>query len=125
MLEVIQSDFQRTIKDTNAAEEKAAKEHTKFLGEADTSTSEKQTAMDAKNKFLSETVEQLDGETAQMNTQLSTLRSAVEELAVLDEECGAAVSYEERKAAREAEIEALQEAVDRINLFIATQIPAR
>eukprot|EP00933_Yihiella_yeosuensis_P007660 TRINITY_DN1127_c0_g1_i1.p1 TRINITY_DN1127_c0_g1~~TRINITY_DN1127_c0_g1_i1.p1 ORF type:complete len:751 (-),score=277.59 TRINITY_DN1127_c0_g1_i1:76-2205(-) len=125
MLEVIQSDFQRSIKDTTEAEEKAAKEHTKFLGEADISTSEKKTAVDAKNKFLAETVEQLDEETSSMNTQLTTLRSAVEELAVLDEECGSQISYEERKAAREEEIEALQEAVDRINLFIATQIPAR
>eukprot|EP00933_Yihiella_yeosuensis_P007661 TRINITY_DN1127_c0_g1_i2.p1 TRINITY_DN1127_c0_g1~~TRINITY_DN1127_c0_g1_i2.p1 ORF type:complete len:748 (-),score=267.99 TRINITY_DN1127_c0_g1_i2:59-2236(-) len=125
MLEVIQDDFKRSIKETTEAEEKAAKEHTKFLGEADISTSEKKTAVDAKSKFLAETVEQLDEETSSMNTQLTTLRSAVEELAVLDEECGSQISYEERKAAREEEIQALQEAVDRINLFIATQIPAR
>eukprot|EP00933_Yihiella_yeosuensis_P062439 TRINITY_DN65395_c0_g1_i1.p1 TRINITY_DN65395_c0_g1~~TRINITY_DN65395_c0_g1_i1.p1 ORF type:complete len:722 (+),score=279.68 TRINITY_DN65395_c0_g1_i1:87-2252(+) len=125
MLEVIQSDFQRSIKDITAAEDSAAKEHTKFVGEADISTSDKKTALDAKNKFHAETVEQLDEETSQINTQLGTLRSAVEELAVLDEECGSQISYEERKAAREEEIEALQEAVERINLFIATQIPAR
>eukprot|EP00933_Yihiella_yeosuensis_P030835 TRINITY_DN243_c0_g7_i1.p1 TRINITY_DN243_c0_g7~~TRINITY_DN243_c0_g7_i1.p1 ORF type:complete len:721 (+),score=270.55 TRINITY_DN243_c0_g7_i1:81-2243(+) len=121
MLEVIQSDFSRTISDTKAAEDRAAKEHTKFLGEADISTNKKKTAVDAKNKFLSETVEQLDEEESSLNTQLGILRSGVGELAALDEECGSQISYEERKAARAEEILALQGAIEHINSFIMAQ----
>eukprot|EP00933_Yihiella_yeosuensis_P042176 TRINITY_DN3670_c0_g1_i1.p1 TRINITY_DN3670_c0_g1~~TRINITY_DN3670_c0_g1_i1.p1 ORF type:complete len:716 (+),score=268.02 TRINITY_DN3670_c0_g1_i1:86-2233(+) len=121
MLEVIQSDFQRTISDTKAAEKTAGKEHTKFLGEADISTNKKKTASDAKQKFRSETIEQLDEETSTLNTQLGILRSAIGELAALDEECGSQVSYEERKAARAEEIKALQGAIEHINAFITAQ----
>eukprot|EP00933_Yihiella_yeosuensis_P030834 TRINITY_DN243_c0_g6_i1.p1 TRINITY_DN243_c0_g6~~TRINITY_DN243_c0_g6_i1.p1 ORF type:complete len:721 (+),score=301.18 TRINITY_DN243_c0_g6_i1:99-2261(+) len=121
MLEVIQSDFQRSISDTGAAEKSASKEHTKFLGEADISTNKKRTASDAKKKFLSETVEQLSEEESTLNTQLGILRSAIGELAALDEECGSQVSYEERKAARAEEIKALQGAIEHINAFITAQ----
>eukprot|EP00933_Yihiella_yeosuensis_P076916 TRINITY_DN868_c0_g2_i1.p1 TRINITY_DN868_c0_g2~~TRINITY_DN868_c0_g2_i1.p1 ORF type:complete len:571 (+),score=213.18 TRINITY_DN868_c0_g2_i1:188-1714(+) len=121
MLEVIQSDFQRSISDTKAAEKSAGKEHTKFLGEADISTNKKKTASDAKTKFLSETVEQLNEEESSLNTQLGILRSGIGELAALDEECGSQVSYEERKAARAEEIKALQGAIGHINAFITAQ----
>eukprot|EP00933_Yihiella_yeosuensis_P003358 TRINITY_DN1060_c0_g2_i2.p1 TRINITY_DN1060_c0_g2~~TRINITY_DN1060_c0_g2_i2.p1 ORF type:complete len:713 (+),score=270.34 TRINITY_DN1060_c0_g2_i2:71-2209(+) len=121
MLEVIQSDFQRTISDTKAAEKAASKEHTKFLGEADISTNKKKTAVDAKTKFHSETVEQLGEEESTLNTQLGILRSGIGELAALDEECGSQVSYEERKAARAEEIKALQGAIEHINAFITAQ----
>eukprot|EP00933_Yihiella_yeosuensis_P003361 TRINITY_DN1060_c0_g2_i5.p1 TRINITY_DN1060_c0_g2~~TRINITY_DN1060_c0_g2_i5.p1 ORF type:complete len:711 (+),score=269.08 TRINITY_DN1060_c0_g2_i5:102-2234(+) len=121
MLEVIQSDFQRTISDTKAAEKAAGKQHTKFLGEADISTNKKKTASDAKSKFLSETIEQLSEEESTLNTQLSILKSGIGELAALDEECGSQVSYEERKAARAEEIKALQGAIEHINAFITAQ----
>eukprot|EP00933_Yihiella_yeosuensis_P076917 TRINITY_DN868_c1_g1_i1.p1 TRINITY_DN868_c1_g1~~TRINITY_DN868_c1_g1_i1.p1 ORF type:complete len:193 (+),score=67.57 TRINITY_DN868_c1_g1_i1:86-580(+) len=121
MLQVIQSDFQRSIDDTKAAEKSASKGHTKFLGEADISTNKKKTAIDAKSKFLSETVEQLDTEESSLNTQIGILKSAVGELAALDEECGSQISYEERKAARAEEILALQGAIEHINSFIMAQ----
>eukprot|EP00933_Yihiella_yeosuensis_P031771 TRINITY_DN2538_c0_g1_i1.p1 TRINITY_DN2538_c0_g1~~TRINITY_DN2538_c0_g1_i1.p1 ORF type:complete len:717 (-),score=237.35 TRINITY_DN2538_c0_g1_i1:69-2219(-) len=121
MLEVIQSDFQRSVSDTKAAEKSASKQHTKFLGEADISTNKKKTASDAKKKFLSETVEQLGEEESSLNTQLGILRSGIGELAALDEECGSQVSYEERKAARAEEIKALQGAIEHINAFITAQ----
>eukprot|EP00933_Yihiella_yeosuensis_P042179 TRINITY_DN3670_c0_g2_i1.p1 TRINITY_DN3670_c0_g2~~TRINITY_DN3670_c0_g2_i1.p1 ORF type:complete len:721 (+),score=271.93 TRINITY_DN3670_c0_g2_i1:69-2231(+) len=121
MLQVIQSDFSRTISDTKAAEKAAGKEHTKFLGEADISTNEKKTASDTKKKFLSETIEQLDSEESSLNTQIGILKSAVGELAALDEECGSQISYEERKAARAEEILALQGAIEHINSFIMAQ----
>eukprot|EP00933_Yihiella_yeosuensis_P003362 TRINITY_DN1060_c0_g3_i1.p1 TRINITY_DN1060_c0_g3~~TRINITY_DN1060_c0_g3_i1.p1 ORF type:complete len:715 (+),score=290.31 TRINITY_DN1060_c0_g3_i1:125-2269(+) len=121
MIQVIQSDFTRTVEDTKAAEKSAVKAHTKFLGEADISTNKKKTAADNKQKFLSETVEQLDQEESSLNTQIGILKSAVGELAALDEECGSQISYEERKAARAEEILALQGAIEHINSFIMAQ----
>eukprot|EP00933_Yihiella_yeosuensis_P028897 TRINITY_DN2266_c0_g1_i1.p1 TRINITY_DN2266_c0_g1~~TRINITY_DN2266_c0_g1_i1.p1 ORF type:complete len:749 (-),score=267.83 TRINITY_DN2266_c0_g1_i1:207-2453(-) len=121
MLEVIESDFQRNIAETQAAEKQAAKAHKKFLGDSEITTGKKDSARKTKDKFHSETVEQLEQDESSIGTQLSVLKSAIGELASLDEECGVGISYEERKAAREEEIEALKEAIDHINSFILAQ----
>eukprot|EP00933_Yihiella_yeosuensis_P060815 TRINITY_DN6360_c1_g3_i1.p1 TRINITY_DN6360_c1_g3~~TRINITY_DN6360_c1_g3_i1.p1 ORF type:complete len:769 (+),score=272.59 TRINITY_DN6360_c1_g3_i1:155-2461(+) len=121
LMEVIESDFNRNIAETEAAEKKAVKDHTKFLGESEIATSEKEQAVKTKSRFLTETEEGLEENESSIGTQLSVLKSAIGELASLDEECGVGISYEERKMAREEEIEALKEAIEHINSFIIAQ----
>merc|ERR1719454_1161485 len=55
MLEVIQSDFERTIKETAEAEKKAAQEHLEFMTETGKSLNEKTVALKEKTKLKDET----------------------------------------------------------------------
>merc|ERR1719502_2032000 len=52
MLEVIQSDFERTIKETEEAEAKAEKDHLKFMTETGVSLGEKEVTHEQKTSEL-------------------------------------------------------------------------
>merc|ERR1719361_3121329 len=54
MLEVIESDFKRTVSETEAAEEQARQDHVAFLTETGMSEAEKTAATKEKTKFLSD-----------------------------------------------------------------------
>lgn len=118
MLEVIQSDFQRTITETKANEEKAKKEHDKFLGETKVAKAGKTKAKETNDQFLKETKEKLDQDLSSMGTQLTVLKGSLKELAALDKECGVGVTFEERAAARAREIDALKEAIQMMDGFL-------
>eukprot|EP00933_Yihiella_yeosuensis_P005677 TRINITY_DN110242_c0_g1_i1.p1 TRINITY_DN110242_c0_g1~~TRINITY_DN110242_c0_g1_i1.p1 ORF type:complete len:743 (-),score=247.25 TRINITY_DN110242_c0_g1_i1:206-2434(-) len=121
MLEVIQSDFKRTIAEYQANEKKAAKAHTAYLGEADISKESKKTAKTFNAGIISEAEDKLSEDETALKTQTGVLKSALKELAALEEACGPGVSYEERKAAREEEMKQLKKAIKLVNGFINAQ----
>merc|ERR1719199_914630 len=98
MLETIASDFERTHSTTEAAEAEAAREYVKFDRETKASISTKETG-------LKQTVNDL------MKTN-GDLEAALETLEKLRPACvDTGMSYEERVERREAEIEALKQAL--------------
>ena len=113
MLEVIESDFARLEADTKSAEASAAKEHTEFMDDSSSDKASKATDIEHK--------------TAKKQDESQALQTAEEDLAGTKEELDAAlqyfdklkpscvdagVSYEDRVARREEEIESLKQALE-------------
>jgi len=112
MLEVIESDFVRTVKETEAAESQAEDDHLKFTTETQSSLAEKKKATDIKTSQLDDTKEKLEKATDGMNDKTEVLVNTIKELLELQKTCiDTGMSYEERVAAREDEIEALKKAL--------------
>jgi len=112
MLDVIISDFKRTIKKTTAAEQKAHEEFVLFERETVTSISGKSTAkkLDEEQVVKDTAVHEKAMADLQMNMDLlDAALKAYEELVPTCVDTG--MSYAERVAAREAEIEALKKAL--------------
>jgi len=112
LLEVIASDFAQLEADTSAAEEVAQKSHEDFMAESKKSIAvkERKIEMDEADKASSE---------ASLNTAITDLKSTEDELLAADRyfeklkpQCvEAGVTFEERQAQRQAEIQSLQEAL--------------
>jgi len=113
MLEVIESDFARLEADTKSAEASAAKEHEEFMDDSSSDKASKATDIEHK--------------TAKKQDESQALQTAQEDLAGTQEELDAAlqyfdklkpscvdagVSYEDRVARREEEIESLKQALE-------------
>merc|ERR1719420_2755744 len=112
MLEVIVSDFKRTIKKTTAAEQKAHEDFVVFERETTTTISGKSTTkkLDEEQVVKDTAVHEKTFADFQMNTDLlDSALKAYEELVPTCVDTG--MSYAERVAAREAEIEALKKAL--------------
>lgn len=112
MLDVIKSDFERTISETKKAEIQAKADHLDFLTETGKSLAEKNMASDEKTKQHGQVVEEVvtDGESLQ--TTSSLLQNAIKELLDLKPACvDTGMSYEERISRREDEIEGLKKAL--------------
>jgi len=112
MLETIMSDFERTITDTRAEEATAVKDHDKFLAETEASTAAKTKAETIKKGQLDAVTKDLSDDDTALEGQITALKVAVQELKAHDEECGHGASFEDRKAARQREMEALKEAIE-------------
>eukprot|EP00747_Dinoflagellata_sp_TGD_P124070 gnl/TRDRNA2_/TRDRNA2_173942_c3_seq6.p1 gnl/TRDRNA2_/TRDRNA2_173942_c3~~gnl/TRDRNA2_/TRDRNA2_173942_c3_seq6.p1 ORF type:complete len:393 (-),score=102.95 gnl/TRDRNA2_/TRDRNA2_173942_c3_seq6:105-1187(-) len=116
MLEVIESDFARLEATTKAAEEGASKEYEEFMLDSKMDHTKKSTDLEhltAKKQDQSQTLtlkkEDLEG------TQ-KELTAAIAYYEKLKPDCvDSGVSYEEKVAARKAEIESLQEALKLLN----------
>jgi len=116
MLEVIETDFARLDADTTAAEKQAASEYDTFMTDAQA---------DKKQKHATEVQTKLDKDATEFQkSQTQKDLAAVEEelakandyYAYLKPSClEVKVSYEERVAARKAELESLNEAYDILN----------
>lgn len=117
-LEVIQSGFERAISETQALEEKAIKEHRELTGGIDVSSAEKDKALKVKTQSQIETAEEMSQQTSALKKETSTMKSALVELAALEEECGIGASYEQRKAARKEEMKVLKDAISIFNTLI-------
>lgn len=117
-LEVIQSGFERAISETQALEEKAIKEHRELTGDIDVSSAEKDKALKVKTQSQIETAEEMSQQTSALKKETSTMKSALVELAALEEECGIGASYEQRKAARKEEMKVLKDAISIFNTLI-------
>lgn len=125
-LEVIQSGFERAISETQALEEKAIKEHSlhdrdfgrELTGDIDVSSAEKDKALKVKTQSQIETAEEMSQQTSALKKETSTMKSALVELAALEEECGIGASYEQRKAARKEEMKVLKDAISIFNTLI-------
>jgi hypothetical protein len=112
MLEVIQSDFERTIKETIADEKKAEQEHLEFMTQTGKSQAEKTLAQKEKQKLKDDADSNLNDAEEEMSSQTKILVTAIKELMELKPACiDTGMSYAERVALREEEIAALKKAL--------------
>jgi len=111
MLDVAESNFAKAAKEIEANEKKAAAEHLAFLQDTEVSTAAKEEAMETKQKFKLETLEQLSKDEEKLGMESRSLQGSVSELAELDKVCGVGSTAEERQQKRQEQIEALKEAI--------------
>jgi uncharacterized coiled-coil DUF342 family protein len=112
MLDVIKSDFERTIKMTTEAEEKAKDEYRNFMTESGKAEAEKKMSHDEKVKQKDKAVEDLEEAADSFKSESEILNVAIQELLDLKPTCvDTGMSYEERVARREDEIESLKKAL--------------
>jgi len=112
MLEVISSDFARTIKTTAAAEKEAAKDFLNFETETKSSLAVKTNTKTAKDAETVDTVDELANNKDSMTEDQALLDKAIQELIELEPACfPKAEPYEVRVAKREQEIESLKTAL--------------
>jgi len=112
MLDVIKSDFERTISVTNKAEKANQQEYQKFMLESSKSLAEKKMAEEQKIKQKDDAVEELSSADEDLRAQTDILKIAIKELLELKPTCiDTGMSYEERVARREDEIESLKKAL--------------
>jgi len=112
MMEVIKSDFERTIKVTDKAETNAAKDFLEFETESKSSLAVKTNTKSAKETSLAETNVALADDMQSLISEQALLDKAVQELLDLEPACfPKAEPYEERVAKREQEIASLKEAL--------------
>lgn len=112
MLDVIKSDFERTASETKKAEDKAAEEFMNFMTASGKSLAEKTMASEEKTKQKDTAVEELESASDFLDAQTAMLQSSIAELLELKPTCiDTGMSYEERVARREDEIESLKKAM--------------
>jgi len=112
LLEVIQSDFQRTLSTTVAAEKDSAAEFVEFerASKADIEGKETKTELDEQDLEVAKV--DIKQNTRDMEDNMSMLDSALKELEELKPLCiDSGMSYEERVEKREEEIDALKKAL--------------
>merc|ERR1719502_2593916 len=109
MLEVIQSDFERTIKETAEAEKQAAQDHLEFMTETGKSLQEKTVALKEKTKLKDETDQNIADANEHLDSEMEIMVTTIKELIELKATCiDTGMSYAERVALREEEIAALR-----------------
>jgi len=112
MLDVMKSDFERTISQTEKEEEDSAKDHMEFMTQSGISLAEKEEAVKLKTKQNDSAKARLEEAGETFEDKAKTLRDAVEELLELKPKCvDTGMSYEDRVARREDEIESLKKAL--------------
>jgi len=112
MMEVIQSDFERTISETKASEAEAEQEHLAFMTETGKSTAEKTMAKKEKVSLQDETDTSYNDAEEDMTGTTKVLVGTIEELIELKAKCiDTGMSYDERVARREQEIASLKKAL--------------
>jgi uncharacterized coiled-coil DUF342 family protein len=112
MLDVIKSDFARTIKVTEKEEKAAAKEFMEFETTTKVSLGTKKVSKEAKDNELTEVNSSIDEDNTSLTEEQSLLDKALQEIIELQPACvDTGMSYEERVAKREQEIESLKEAL--------------
>merc|ERR1719217_2037950 len=111
MMEVIKSDFERTIKVTEEEEAAVQKEYQKFMTETGMSLGEKTVAKEEKEGYLDDAVQKLSEAQEKLDNESALLKTAISELLELQPACvDTGMSYAERVALRESEIEGLKKA---------------
>jgi len=112
LLEVIESDFSKLEAETTAAEDEAAKEYDRFMAESKKDKAVKTADMDYKKKTKTQKESDLSDTEGDLKGTEKELQSALFYYEKLKPQCvDAGVSYEERVAKREAEIESLKTAL--------------
>jgi len=114
-LEVIESDFERTISDTKASNATATKEHQKILNDMAVSKAEKLKSKEVKTNFGLESNQTISDDTSNMQGETSKLKGTLLQLKMLEGKCGVGVTYEARKAQRAEEMKALEDAISAID----------
>lgn len=112
MMEVIQGDFERTIKETTEAEEQAKRDFIEYDRETRMSIAAKKNALEATTTELTEVMDNLSTQGDELRTQQELLDTAVKTWEELLPGCVAdpGMSYEERVARRNQELQALKDA---------------
>lgn len=112
MLEVITSDFDRTIKETTKAETEGVQDHAEFTDQTTTSIKEKTKIGQDRQKEKSDADAAFDSDTESLKKKTDLLVSTIEELLELKKACiDTAMSYEERVERREEEVASLRKAL--------------
>merc|ERR1719390_112660 len=112
MMEVIQSDFERTISETKKAEAEAEKDHLEFMTETGMSLAEKTTARKEKTRLKDETDNNFNDAEDSLSSETKILVTAIKELMELQPACiDTGMSYADRVAMREQEIASLKKAL--------------
>jgi DNA repair exonuclease SbcCD ATPase subunit len=112
MMEVIQSDFKRTIKQTTEDEKKAEEDHLEFMTATGMTLAEKEEAQKETKKYKDEADENEAAAEEELQSQTNILVTSIKELMELKPACiDTGMSYEERVALREEEIAALKKAL--------------
>merc|ERR1719487_1315568 len=112
LMEVCQSDFEKVMAETEAAEADAAKIFDEF--KADSAQDKAVKTTDEKHKVAEKSTKESDKATAMKDLRITQeeLMAAMQYYEKLKPDCEVkAPTYEEKKAAREAEIESLKEAL--------------
>merc|ERR1719158_2607373 len=113
LMEVCQSDFEKVLAETEATETEAAKVFDEF--KADTAEDKAVKETDQKHKVAEKSTKESDKATAMKDLRITQeeLQAAMQYYEKLKPDCEVkAPTYEEKKAAREAEIESLKEALE-------------
>merc|ERR1719222_429688 len=87
MMEVLESDFQRTITETRKFEAEAEQEHLEFMTETGKSLAEKEVAHEQKDKEKTSAVEELSDADDDLGTNTEVLETSVKELMELKKAC--------------------------------------
>eukprot|EP00933_Yihiella_yeosuensis_P080716 TRINITY_DN94185_c0_g1_i1.p1 TRINITY_DN94185_c0_g1~~TRINITY_DN94185_c0_g1_i1.p1 ORF type:complete len:749 (-),score=266.45 TRINITY_DN94185_c0_g1_i1:94-2340(-) len=112
LMENLGTTFDKTLKDTKALEEKASDEYIKFKSESNSEIANKETGTTLNNEDLKEAQNQLEAGKNDLNNTMQLLDAALQTLADLKPQCvDAGMSYAERKAKRDQEIEDLNTAL--------------
>jgi histone H3/H4 len=112
MMEVIKSDFERTITETLMDEEQAKRDFVEFERVTLVSNATKKTALEATDKELAEAALQISSDSEELQTQQALFDTAVKTWEQLLPGCVAdpGMSNAERVEKREAEVAALKDA---------------
>jgi len=112
MMEVIRSDFERTISETKAAEANAAADHHEFMTNAGISKAEDTMAAKQNQRLKDEADKSFNDAEDDLTFETKILVQSIHELVDLKAECiDTGMSYEDRVAMREQEIESLKKAL--------------
>merc|ERR1719387_2797617 len=112
MMDVIMSDFERTIKTTEKEEKEAAATFLKYETETKSSIGQKTMAKTNNEATLTETTGSIAEDKQSLEDEQKIIDKALQEIIELQPACvDTGMSYEERVAKREQEIESLKEAL--------------
>jgi len=112
MLEVIQSDFARLEAETKAAESAAQKEYDQFMLDSDVSKTQMTQDIEHKTKLKQDQSKSMTEKKSDLEGTQKELDAALDYYEKLKPTCvDTGISYEDRVAAREAEIQSLKEAL--------------
>jgi len=112
MLDVMKSDFIRTVADTEKAEAQAEQDHLAFMTETGKSLAQKEEAETQKTDQKSDVVSKFDQTEEQFIDHNDILQGALEELTNLKPTCiTTGMRYEDRVSRRQEEIDSLNKAL--------------
>merc|ERR1719456_918200 len=112
LMEVIKSDFERTIKTTKAQEYEAARSYAKFDTTTKASISSKEASKGMKEADKTTTEGEITQGMADLKEHMTLLDDSMKQLEELNPQCiDTGMSYADRVAKREEEIEALKTAL--------------
>jgi len=113
ILETAQADFTKLYEETEAAESQAAADHAKFIQAGEVSKAKKSALIqgkEAENKSLAVQISEINTDLDTTSRELDDVSKA---LAAEEDRCAnKAMSYEERKQRREAELAGLKDALE-------------